>query len=162
MNLRYLVVDGHNVLFDQPDRRRVHDTQPSLAREQLANDLQALQDSSHWRVTLVFDGRQAGERLPARHGATIKSPRDISAPIVISYSTVDLSADGVIERLVATSGKATEITVVTADQAERATVEAFGAFVQTPSWLESELKAHRVALQSHLDRVHARSRWPSV
>src|SRR5476651_305352 len=97
MSARYLVVDGHSVIFAWPDLRALHDRNRAAARKALADQLQRLHDITPWRVTLVLDGKlgTAVSTGPAR-------PTDM----VISYATADQTADSIIERLVAASGVA--------------------------------------------------------
>jgi hypothetical protein len=142
----YLLVDGHSVLH-APEWRAIHQRAPASARDRLAGVLQHLQDASTWRITLVFDGK-AGIRHPRR-------PSDI----VIAYSQKGESADSVIERLVGQSGKASEIMVVTADQAERTTVESLGAQSASPEWLAREIALHGEWLDERIERIHRGNRW---
>jgi predicted RNA-binding protein with PIN domain len=79
--------------------------------------------------------------------------------MVVCYATADQTADSIIERLVAASGAAREILVVTADHAERSTVESLGASVASPEWLRDELKREKTAFSAALDRIHRLARW---
>ncbi|PAW80095.1 MAG: hypothetical protein B9S32_01820 [Verrucomicrobia bacterium Tous-C9LFEB] len=143
----YLLVDGHSVIYAWPELRQLHQTRPAQARLQLVSLLQQLQDSSDWRVTVVFDGR---------FGTT---PVRRQGDLVEAYSTADETADSIIERLTSSSGKAEQILVITADTAERHTVESFGAECASPEWLECELESQSLSLQQSLQQVHRQAKW---
>ena len=160
MTARYLVVDGHSVIFQWESLRRLHQQRTSAARDELVNQLQALQDSSEWLVTVVFDGRLAASDRPrakSPQGFADKRARAATSAIVVAYAAADETADLVIERLIAASGKAGQIVVITADHAEQSTVLSLGASVQSPDWLASEMSARQTDLQSRLRSLHTRA-----
>jgi predicted RNA-binding protein with PIN domain len=152
MSARYLVVDGHSVIFAWPDLRALHERNRAAARKALADRLQRLHDSTPWRVTLVLDGKlgSAVSTRPARR-----------TDMVISYATADQTADSIIERLVAASGVAREILVITADEGEKLTVEALGAVTASPSWLRETLEREGASFNAELERIHRSARWKS-
>jgi predicted RNA-binding protein with PIN domain len=150
MSARYLVIDGHSVIFAWADLRRLHDQNRTAARKALADRLQHLHDTSTWRVTLVLDGK-LGTAVPIRK----RKPTDM----VISYATADQTADSIIERLVGASGVAADILVVTADEAERLTVESLGAATASPDWLRKEIAMEDASFSGELERVHRSARW---
>jgi len=150
MSARYLVVDGHSVIFAWPDLRALHGRNRAAARKALADRLQHLHDTTPWRVTLVLDGK-----LGTAIATTKRQPTDM----VISYATADQTADSIIERLVAASGVAPEILVITADEAERRVVESLGAAVASPSWLREEMEREGASFSDDLERVHRSARW---
>ncbi|HEY0257436.1 MAG TPA: NYN domain-containing protein [Candidatus Methylacidiphilales bacterium] len=150
MSAHYLVIDGHSVIFAWPDLRKLHDQNRAVARKALIDRLQHLHDTSDWRVTVVLDGK-LGTALPTG----IRKPTDM----VVSYSTADQTADSIIERLVGASGVAAQILVITADEAERLTVESLGASTASPTWLRKELDMEHNSFMGALDRVHRSARW---
>ena len=150
MSVRYLLVDGHSVIFAWPDLRALHDRNRAAARQALASQLQHLHDTTHWLVTLVLDGK-----LGSLVGHTPAKRTDM----VISYATADQTADSIIERMVAISGLAKEILVITADEAEKLTVESLGAMSASPSWLREELEREGSSFAGNLERVHRSARW---
>jgi predicted RNA-binding protein with PIN domain len=150
MSAHYLVIDGHSVIFAWADLRKLHDQNRAAARKALIDRLQHLHDTSSWRITLVLDGK-LGTALPAG----VRKPTDM----VVTYATADQTADSIIERLVAASGVATEIMVITADEAERLTVESLGASSASPLWLRKELEMEDTSFSEQLDRVHRSARW---
>ena len=149
MSARYLVVDGHSVIFAWADLRTMHTRNRAAARKVLAERLQHLHDTTSWRVTLVLDGKM-GTAV-----ATIRKPTDM----VIAYATADQTADSIIERLVAASGVAEQILVITADEAERRVVESLNAAVASPSWLREELEREGASFANDLERIHRSARW---
>jgi predicted RNA-binding protein with PIN domain len=149
MSARYLVVDGHSVIFAWPDLRALHERNRAVARKALADMLQHLHDTTSWRVTLVLDGK-LGTAVPTARKRT---------DMVVAYATADQTADSIIERLVASSGVAGEILVITADEAERLTVESLGAATASPSWLREELEREKAFFSEKLRRVHRFERW---
>ncbi len=150
MSARYLVIDGHSVIFAWSDLRNLHSQNRAAGRKALADRLQQLHDTTSWRVTLVLDGK-----LGSVVGTGPRKPADM----VICYATADQTADSIIERLVSASGKAGEITVITADEAEKLTVESLGAMVASPEWLRAELENEGVSFSSEMDRIHRSARW---
>ena len=61
---RYLIVDGHSVIFAWPELRKLHARRSSLARESLIKQLRDYQDWTGVRVVVVFDGKgKKTERL---------------------------------------------------------------------------------------------------
>ena len=150
MSARYLVIDGHSVIFAWHDLRKLHDQNRAAARKALTDRLQHLHDTTEWRVTLVLDGKL---------GTTIPSGTRKPTDMVVSYATADQTADSIIERLVAASGVAGQILVVTADEAERLTVESLGAGTASPSWLRQTLEMEGTSFMGDLERVHRSARW---
>src|SRR5436309_313054 len=97
--LRYLIVDGHSVIFAWPDLRKLHDKQTRLAREVLAKRLRDYQDWSGVRVVIVFDGK----------GAAVSEISD-KHEVQIFYSRKGQSADAIIERLASKYAARFEVT----------------------------------------------------
>ena len=127
--MRYLIVDGHSVIFAWPELRRLHTRRTALARDELVKILTEYQDASGVRVVAVFDGKGL-------------KPNEDSTPggIQVFYSAAGQTADAIVERLVAKYGQHHEITVATSDFMEQQTVTSFGALVVSAEglrdWLE--------------------------
>ena len=119
---RVLIVDGHSMVFQWPELRKLHGKNTAAAREQLVRLLTRYQDSSGFHVGVVFDGK--GSRSTEE-----KNPGGIQ----IFYSGSSKTADSVIERIVASYASKYDIVVATDDHMERTTVESFGG-----SWISSE------------------------
>ena len=144
---KYLLVDGHSVIYGWPELRALHLRQPNKCREVLIRLLTDLHDSSDWLVTLVFDGK-TGPTEPAQPGK-----------LAVIYSKEGQTADSIIERLVGLAPDPARVFVVTADGAERVTVEALGAIAISPDRLTEELDLAGRDLQSALQTVHRRAKW---
>ena len=126
--LKYLIVDGHSVIFSWPDLRKLHDKQTRLAREVLARRLRDYQDWSGVRVVIVFDGK----------GTAVSEISD-KHDVQIFYSRKGQSADAIIERLASKYAARFEVTVATSDLLEQQTVSSFGAVPVSPEILRQIL-----------------------
>lgn len=123
---RYLIVDGHSMIFAWPELRRLHTRRSSLAREALVKQLRDYQDWTGVRVVVVFDGK--GKKVEA-----ISDPGDVQ----IFYSRSGQSADAIIERLASKYAKNCELMVATSDSMEAETVHACGAETISPEGLQA-------------------------
>jgi predicted RNA-binding protein with PIN domain len=128
MRARYLIVDGHSVIFAWPELRALHERRSSLAREVLIKRLRDYQDWTGVRVVVVFDGR--GPKV-----TEISDPWDIQ----VFYSRDGQTADAVIERLAAKYAENFDLVVATSDYLERETVMASGAESISPETLRTLL-----------------------
>jgi predicted RNA-binding protein with PIN domain len=126
---RYLIVDGHSVIFAWPDLRKLHQRRTSLARDALARRLRDYQDWTGVHVVVVFDGK--GARVSAT-----ADPHDIQ----IFYSRVGHTADAIVERLVGKYAPKYDIMVATSDNLEQQTASAFGAECISPEALQRLLE----------------------
>jgi uncharacterized protein len=129
---RYLVVDGHSVIFAWPELRKLHARRSSLAREALIKRLRDYQDWTGVRVVVVFDGK--GRKIETTSG-----PVDVQ----IFYSRTGQTADAIIERLASKYAKRFELMVATSDSMEGETVEACGAEWISPAALHGLLSSAR-------------------
>src|SRR5438094_3191075 len=132
---RYLIVDGHSVIFAWPELRRLHARRSSLAREALIKQLRDYQDWTGVRVVAVFDGK--GEKVE-----TNSDPGEVQ----IFYSRSGQSADAIIERLASKYAKRYELIVATSDSMEAQTVQACGAEWISPDALRAILSSTRKSL----------------
>ena len=121
---RYLIVDGHSVIFAWPELRKLHARRSSLAREALVKQLRDYQDWTGVRVVAVFDGK--GTKVEE-----ISSPTEVQ----VFYSRSGQSADAIIERLASKYAKNYELMVATSDSLEAETVRACGADSISPESL---------------------------
>jgi predicted RNA-binding protein with PIN domain len=121
---RYLIVDGHSIIFAWPELRKLHARRSSLAREALIKQLRDYQDWTGVRVVAVFDGK--GKNVEAT-----SDPGDVQ----IFYSRSGQSADAIIERLASKYAKRHELVIATSDSMEAETVHASGAETISPDGL---------------------------
>jgi predicted RNA-binding protein with PIN domain len=119
---RYLIVDGHSVIFAWPELHKLHARRSSLAREALIKQLRDYQDWTGVRAVVVFDGK----------GKQVEATSD-RGDVQIFYSRSGQSADAIIERLASKYAKQFELMVATSDSMEAETVLACGA-----EWISSE------------------------
>src|SRR5215468_4269918 len=129
---RYLIVDGHSVIFAWPELRKIHARRSSLAREALITRLRDYQDWTGVRVVVVFDGK--GTKMEAT-----SDPNDVQ----VFYSHTGQTADAIIERLASKYAKRFELMVATSDVMEAETVEACGAEWISPEALRGILSTAR-------------------
>lgn len=142
--MRYLLVDGHSVIFAWPELRALHERRTALARDELVKRLMAYQDASGVRVVAVFDGKGAKATEDSTPGG-----------IQIFYSGTGQTADSIVERLAAKYSGDHEITVATSDHLEQQTVSAFGAVPISVEVLREYLEDARADLTRRL-RPHGR------
>jgi predicted RNA-binding protein with PIN domain len=129
---RYLIVDGHSIIFAWPELRKLHTRRSSLAREALIKQLRDYQDWTGVHVVVVFDGK-------GRKTSAIYEADDVQ----IFYSRSGQSADSIIERLAGKYAKRFELVVATSDSVEAQTVHAFGAEWISPEALRGLLSSAR-------------------
>lgn len=131
---RYLIVDGHSIIFAWPELRKLQARRASLAREALIKRLRDYQDWSGVRVVVVFDGK----------GRKIEATSD-PAEVQIFYSRTGQTADAIVERLASKYAKRFQLMVATSDSLEAETVHACGAEWISPEGLRSLLISARPA-----------------
>jgi predicted RNA-binding protein with PIN domain len=115
---KHLIVDGANILHASRQFSSLLKRDGNAARSQLTQQLSVIHDVEQIRVTIVFDGR--GEEM------TVERPSQQPTFSVI-YTPSSLTADDVIEQMVANSADASTCVVATDDRSERETVMAAGA-----------------------------------
>jgi uncharacterized protein len=125
---RYLIVDGHSVIFGWPELRKLQARRGSLAREALIKRLRDYQDWTGVRVVVVFDGK--GRKIEAT-----SEPAEVQ----VFYSRTGQTADAIVERLACKYAKRFELMVATSDSMEGETVQACGAEWISPEGLRSLL-----------------------
>jgi uncharacterized protein len=126
---RYLVVDGHSIVFAWPELRKLHERRTSLAREALIKRLRDYQDWTGVRVVVVFDGK--GSQVSAT-----SDPHEIQ----IFYSRKGQTADAIIERLASKYAMRFDLIVATSDYLEQQTASACGAECISPEMLREILE----------------------
>lgn len=140
--MRYLIVDGHSVIFAWPELRALHSRRTGAARDELVRRLTQYQDSSGVRVVVVFDGRGEKQNEATEPGG-----------VQVFYSKEGQTADAIVERLCARYGQEHELTVVTDDNMERQTALSFGASTISTEMLRPVLDEATTELQRHLRKL---------
>ena len=131
---RFLIVDGHSIIFAWRELRKLHARRSSLAREALLKQLRDYQDWTGVHVVVVFDGK--GKKVDATSDP---------AEVQVFYSRSGQSADAIIERLASKYAKRFELMVATSDSMEAETVHACGAESISPDALRELLASARRA-----------------
>lgn len=124
-------MDGANILHAWPALWKLAKTDRETARTKLIQQLAVLHDAENVRVTVVFDGRGNDVVVERLHE---------QATFSIVYTSSALTADDVIERMVATAPDPAMCVVATDDAAERQTTAAAGAEPMSSADLEAWLK----------------------
>ena len=141
--MRTTLIDGHSFLFGVPEYRTLHARDRAAAREELIRSARAYADATGTRVAIVFDGR--GRRTTTEEDGGVQ----------VFYSGSGVTADSVIERLVAKYAAAMDIRVVTDDRAEQQTVIAFGGSVVEALPFFEEMKCAQDDLRERLTPAKA-------
>jgi predicted RNA-binding protein with PIN domain len=129
---RYLIVDGHSVIFSWPDLRKLQERRRSLARDALIKLLRDYQDWSGVRAVIVFDGK----------GSVVMAESNI-LDVQVFYSRSGQTADAIIERLAGKYAPRFDLTVATSDSMVKETVNAFGAECISPEKLRALIRDSR-------------------
>lgn len=140
--MRYLIVDGHSVIFAWPDLRALHGRRSAVAREELTRRLTQYQDASGTHVVVVFDGRGVQANEASEPGG-----------IQIFYSRAHQTADAIIEQLCARYGQEHDLTVATDDLMERQTALTFGASTISTRMLQDLLGEAGADLQRRIKKM---------
>ena len=125
---RYLIVDGHSIIFAWPELRKLHARRSALAREALIKQLRDYQDWTAVRVVVVFDGK--GKKI-----GESSDPHDVQ----IFYSRSGQSADAIVERLACKYARDYNLIVATSDSMVAETAQACGAEWISPEGLRALL-----------------------
>ncbi len=149
---RHLLIDGANVVHGWPELRGMMQRERDEARALLVRRVTVLHDEEQIRVTVVFDGRGAELTMERPSG---------HATLSVLHTASGVTADHVIEQLVAASATPESCVVVTADRAERETVAAAGAHVLSPDdlarWVAQVEERQRARLAGL--RANNETRW---
>jgi uncharacterized protein len=145
--VRFLIVDGHSVIFAWPELRALHDRRTASARERLTRILTEYQDFTGTQVVLVFDGK----------GATVTQETEPGG-IQVFYSNAGRTADDLIERLAAKYGNLYSLTVATSDLLEQQTAIAFGADCVDADGLRDLIKNAQRSFELEMKRRKRESR----
>lgn len=113
--MKVLIVDGHSVIFSWPELRKLHHKRMVLAREALLQLVGEYCSFLEMHGVVVFDGQ-----------GTRTEQESAGSGLQVYYAAADVTADQVIERLVARHSAQHKLTVVTSDLLEQQTVHAFG------------------------------------
>lgn len=123
---RYLLIDAYNVIHATSVLREVMREGLDSARDKLVAIVSSIHDAEGVRTALILDSRN--ESLEVDHPFGKKT-------FELIYAPASLSADGVIERIVARVSNPGNVTVVSNDNMVRESIRANGAIAFTPEEL---------------------------
>ncbi|MFP4351322.1 MAG: NYN domain-containing protein [Puniceicoccaceae bacterium] len=116
---KHLLVDGYNMIHRIGSLSRIFAEEPEAACEALVRMAGAIHDEEGIRVTVVFDGREKRIQVLEPCGRPT---------FAVVYAPRHLTADGVIEQLLARSKNPGGVTVASRDNMIREAAAARGAF----------------------------------
>ncbi len=141
----HVIIDGFNVIFGDETLRTCFQQSQEDAKGQLLKLAQCLHDEEGSQVTVVFDGQ--GNRLQVEHPVRGDS-------FTVVHSTSQLSADGVIERMLSRARHADRLIVVSDDRMIRDAALACGAefkgvdaFLDWVQGIGRKAQKHKLTLQ---------------
>lgn len=123
---QHLLIDGYNVLHQWPEYRRLMKSGIVAAAERLIEDVRPIHDIDGVRVTIVFDGQGTQVQIERPSGQQTFS---------VLYAPAEVTADGLIEQLVARAALPHHCTVVSRDNLVGESIRASGAVLMTVDWL---------------------------
>ena len=120
MGTKWIIIDGYNALHTQNHLKSLFSSNPEKARYEFIKLIENYLIKLSCKTTVIFDGIK-------KEIDPILSTKSIE----VIYAPSNLSADGLIERLVHNYTFPKDICVVTSDRLEQLTVTASGAFIQS-------------------------------
>lgn len=141
----HLLVDGYSVIYAWPPLRATLRRSLERARDQLVAAVTPIQDATGIRVTVVFD---------SRHGARVAAG-ETPAGVDVLFTRKGMTADGLIERLVARAATPEQFLVATNDHAEATLVRSMGGRVITAEELQDWLEVETGALRRTVAQMRA-------
>ncbi|MEM1222007.1 MAG: NYN domain-containing protein [Verrucomicrobiota bacterium] len=123
---RYLLIDACNVIFATASLRKDLSTSLEVARDRLAELVRVIHDAEAVRIAMVLDSRS--DQLEVEHPYKVKTFEYLYAP-------AELSADGVIERILKRVPEPGSVTVASNDNMVREATRASGALAIRPEEL---------------------------
>lgn len=139
--MNYLFVDGYNIIGQWEDLAALREESLEEARDALINILTEYAAVSGYIVVLVFDGW----RVKGSPGTKESTPY-----LTIYYSPEGLTADALIERLVAGLPKHQTVYVATSDRLEQETVLALGGLRISARELDRMVRSNREGTSAHM------------
>ena len=153
----HLLIDGYNLMHAWPETRTMLRHDIDGTREHFLNTVRIIHDIGGVQTTVVFDGRGAKPQI--EHPT--KEPT-----FAIVFSPAGLSADGIIEQMVARSKHPHACSVATRDNLVAESIRASGAVVLTPQdlmdWVDrcSRQQAEMLRRQRRQTRKASRDSSP--
>lgn len=123
---QYLLIDAYNVICATPELSDAMKHNLDSARDKLAERVVSIHDAEGLRVALVLDSRN--DRLEVEHPFGKKTFEFLYAP-------AQMTADGVIERILRRARKPSDVTVVSNDNMVREAVRSSEGIALRPEEL---------------------------
>lgn len=146
--MKVLIVDGHSVIFSWPELRKLHQKRMVLARDALVARVGEYCSIRDLHGVVVFDGK--GEQT---------TQEQKTGGVQIFYAASGVTADQVIERLVARYAEEHELMVVTSDYLEQQTVSTFGGSPISTESFKEQCEQARLELEREIKGLN-NSPWP--
>ncbi len=147
--MAWLLIDGHNLIFQTPTLARKYKRHPASVIESLARQAQQISDIRPWKVVLIFDGN-------ASH---LHSSYTAPGAVEILFSAHNQSADTLIEKLSKKIPEQEDIYIVTADKAIAATTHSPRTYILGPEWFLNETESTQHILSERLRRISQKAQW---
>lgn len=119
MSARHLIVDGYNMIHRIAALEKILAESQEAACEALVGMVRTIHDEEGLQATVVFDGRE--KHVQVFHPCQRRS-------FSVVYAPRHLTADGVIERMLARTKSPDTVTVASRDNMIREAAAARGAF----------------------------------
>lgn len=116
--MRYIFIDGYNVINSWPELKRVKEFSFESARESLVETLQDYASYKGYKLFLVFDAHLVDGSLESIEKA---------GNIDVVFTKEGETADSFIERYVDSIGRKSDVSVVTSDSLEQQLIFQRGA-----------------------------------
>lgn len=145
----HLIIDGFNVIYQLPELLKLLRRSQELACAALVDEVSSIHSASGMRVSVVFDG--VGQKVDIQYPTGNQG-------IAVLYAPSGLSADGLIEQLVAKSSEPETITVASRDNAVALSIRTNGAFTITPEELQDWIRRSCERSNRTLQRVRQHNR----
>lgn len=145
----HLIIDGFNVIHQLPELQKRLRRSQELACTTLIDEVSCIHSASGMRVTVVYDG--VGHKVDIQHPTGDEG-------VSVLYAPAKLSADGLIEQMVAKSEAPDKITVASRDNAVAVSIRANGAFTITPEELQDWVERSRARSGRTLQQIRQQNR----
>lgn len=116
--MKYIFIDGYNVIHSWPKLKKIKDYNYDSARKELLDVLHNYATFNHCKIYLVFDAHKVKGNM---------ENKQTEGNITIVFTKDGETADAFIERTIDEIGKKVEVTVVTSDWLEQQTIFQRGA-----------------------------------
>lgn len=152
MKYQLLIIDGYNLIHQDPELESTIHHSLENARKKLVNKVARIAPELARNCVIVFDGKASGRGVQRSKEGTVEL---VFAP---SHQT----ADAIIERITHSAIKPERICVVTSDRTEQMTVSSSGAHIMSCRQFldESHHSDHRAS--SYIKRQSLIPRGPRL